>query len=204
MLSDTFMGWVVFILCSVGGLVMIVGSLVLLGKRIIVLDSEGKQATNVELPFGFKLNTHVPVLVMLLFGVFLFALPIYRSPAICENAKLHKKVYPEMITLKGKTGSPDKLFVRAVVAEQMVDPDGDAILEVPLNKTKPYWVVYTNLAGDRIFDTEQLKWDRLQADNTYVLRGIGISHREAEAQATPTPIQQQLLPARIENEFKDQ
>ena len=203
MVSDTFMGWVVFILCSVGGLIMIGGSLLLLGKRIIVLDSGGKQTTTVKLPFGFGMSTQFPVLVMLLFGVFLFALPIYRSPAICGDTLLHKKHFPEMITLKGNTGSEVDVRARAVVADRVVRPEEEVMLKVPLNTGEPYTIVYTDPDGDQIYDVEPLNWEKVK-DRTYTLTGIKLKLGGGEAKATPTPVQQQLVTAAVENEFKDQ
>lgn len=203
MISDTLMGWIVFILCSVGGLVMIVGSLVLLGKRIIVLDSAGKQTTTVKLPFGFGMSTQFPVLVMLLFGVFLFALPIFKSPAICNDTTLHKKNFPEMITLKGNTGSEVDVRARAVVADRVVRPEEEVMLKVPLNTGEPYTIVYTDPDGDQIYDIEPLNWEKVK-DRTYRLNGIKLKLGSGEVKATPTPVQQQLLPASVESEFKDQ
>ncbi|MCA1616701.1 MAG: hypothetical protein LC800_21940 [Acidobacteria bacterium] len=201
---DISPSWIIFIMCSVGGLIMIVGSLILLSKRIIVLDSEGKQSTTVELPFGVRLNTHFPVLVMLGFGVFLFALPIFKNPDICSDPVQHKKTYPEMITLKGNNESSINMFARAVVAEQLVHPQTDMLMEVPLNPKKIYSVVYTDPDGNRVYGFEQLKWERLAKDGTYTLVGVKVQADNAEAARPAAPVRKELLPADEVSEFKDQ
>jgi hypothetical protein len=58
-----------FVLSSVAGFVLVTGSLILLWKGRIILDTEGKSVSQVELPLGFKFSTQFPVLVMFFFGV---------------------------------------------------------------------------------------------------------------------------------------
>src|SRR5437879_357731 len=88
---------ILFVLCEAAGLVLVFGSVLLLWKGRIFLDSEGKTVSHVELPMGIKIDTHAPVLVMLLFGVFMAAFPLYYGKDICPDPSLHTRAFPEMV-----------------------------------------------------------------------------------------------------------
>lgn len=64
-------------ICAFAGMVIVLGSLLLLWKGRIVLDSTRREISEVELPLGFKVKTQHPILIMFLFGSFLLAMPIY-------------------------------------------------------------------------------------------------------------------------------
>ena len=64
-------------ICAFAGMLIVLGSLLLLWKGRIVLDSVKGEISEVELPLGFKVKTQQPILVMFLFGSFLLAMPIY-------------------------------------------------------------------------------------------------------------------------------
>ena len=64
-------------ICAFAGMLMMLGSLLLLWKGRIVFDSVKGEISEVELPLGFKIKTQQPILVMFLFGSFLLAMPIY-------------------------------------------------------------------------------------------------------------------------------
>jgi hypothetical protein len=64
-------------ICAFTGLLIAFGSLLLLWKGRVLVDSAKGEISEVELPGGFKLKTQQPILVMFLFGSFLLALPIY-------------------------------------------------------------------------------------------------------------------------------
>jgi hypothetical protein len=64
-------------ICAFTGLVIALGSLLLIWKGRVLVDSAKGEISEVTLPGGFKLKTQQPILVMFLFGSFLLALPIY-------------------------------------------------------------------------------------------------------------------------------
>lgn len=142
------MDWsmVLFILCSVAGLVMVMGSIFLLWKGRIYLDTQGKSVSRVELPLGIKFGTQFPVLVMFLFGVFLLIFPVYYAKNICPNLPLHSKRFPEMVKVTGKVKTPIPINVYAVIAEQPMTSD-DVIFNVPFVKDAPYRIMYSGKDG---------------------------------------------------------
>ena len=89
------MDWIIilFVLCSAAGLVLVVGSLLLLWKGRIFLDAKGTDISHVELPMGIKLDTHAPVLVIFLFGVFMLVFPVYYNKYLCPDPKLHTRIF---------------------------------------------------------------------------------------------------------------
>ena len=56
--------WIIiplYYLCSVAGLVMVVGGIWLIYKEKIFIDRETKQITEIEIPGGWKFRTNIPV-----------------------------------------------------------------------------------------------------------------------------------------------
>ena len=142
------MDWsmVLFILCSLAGLVMVMGSIFLLWKGRIYLDTEGKSVSKVELPLGIKFGTQFPVLIMFLFGVFLLIFPVYYAKNICPNLALHTKTFPEMVKVTGRVKTQTPINVYAVIAEQPMTND-DVIFNVPFIKNVPYRIMYSGKDG---------------------------------------------------------
>jgi hypothetical protein len=142
------MDWsiVLFILCSLAGLVMVMGSIFLLWKGRIYLDNKGKSVSKVELPLGIKFGTQFPVLIMFLFGVFLLIFPVYYAKNICPNLPLHAKRFPEMVKVTGKVKTPIPVNVYAVIAEQPMTRD-NVIFNVPFVKDVPYRIMYSGKDG---------------------------------------------------------
>jgi hypothetical protein len=144
---------VLFILCSVAGIIMVIGSLFLLYRGRIYLDTEGKSVSQVELPMGIKFSTQYPVLVMFLFGVFMLVFPVNYAKNICPDLSLHRKVFPEIVRVKGKVISKDakdRIDVYAVVDEQSNAHD-EVILNVPFKPNGRYQIVYST--NNRILDS---------------------------------------------------
>lgn len=141
-----------FLLCSLAGLIMVVGSLFLLWKGRIYLDNEGKNVSEFELPLGFRIKTQFPVLVMFLFGTFLMALPIYYNPRLCPDLPFHNKAPLEMVDLTGKINSPTTVKVLAVVAEQQANGEREIKLRVPYVENRPYRIRYECPSGSFLRD----------------------------------------------------
>ncbi len=66
-----------YYLCTVGGLMLLVGSMFLIFKGKILIDKETKEVVSVELPWLGKLQTHTPALVLFLMGAGLVIYPLH-------------------------------------------------------------------------------------------------------------------------------
>jgi len=144
-----------FLLCSVAGLIMVVGSLFLLWRGRIYLDHKGKQITQVELPMGIKFSTQFPVLVMFFFGVVLLIYPpyyfgkTYRDVNLCPDKSLHSKMFPEMVQVTSTVNSATPVDVYAVVGWQD-KVRNTAILELPFKQGGIYRLLYSDGHGGMI------------------------------------------------------
>jgi hypothetical protein len=130
-----------YILSSAAGLVLVIGCLLLLWKGRIVLDTEGKSVSQIELPLGIKFATQFPVLIIFLLGVVLLVYPIYQARNICIDLLLHTKAFPEMVRISGEVVSKEPLDVFAILDEQP-NTHNAVILNVPFRKDARYRVVY--------------------------------------------------------------
>jgi hypothetical protein len=173
-----------FVLCSLAGLLMVVGSLALLWKGRIYLDTEGKSVSQVELPLGIKFGTQFPVLIMFLFGAFLLIFPVYYDKNICPDLALHSKTFPQMVKVIGKVNSPTKLDVYAIVDEQP-NAQNDVVLWVPFKRDARYRVVFSSN------DTELVSQPfTLEGLEPYVLREVKLEKpsETASPEATKNPV----------------
>lgn len=114
-------------LCASAGLIMIVGSLILISKRIIFIDVATQKVTEIELPLGFKVKTQTPVILLFVLGGFLLVFPIWQLKDRLKGGNL------ELTTMTGKIKAPgtDKLKVYAVVGVDETN-NGEVRLKVPL------------------------------------------------------------------------
>ena len=144
-----------FLLCSVSGLIMVVGSLFLLWRGRIYLDHKGEQVTQIELPMGIKFSTQVPVLVMFFFGVVLLVYPpyyfgkSYHDANLCPDLSLHKKDFPEMVEVSSNIYSSTPIDVYAVVGWQD-KVRNTVIMELPFRKGGLYRLIYSDGRGGMI------------------------------------------------------
>lgn len=148
-----------YLLCAIAGFIITVGSLLLIWKGRIVVDAEAKQITNVELPFGIKLQTNLPMVLMFLFGGALLAFPIWQAARV-ERPGSHAY-------LNGKIEGPEPVRA-AAVADEKYDIIGEFNLQVPLTECQ-YTVIYTARNGVTRLGQEIVN---LKSDQTnYTLRG---------------------------------
>jgi hypothetical protein len=91
--------------CAISGALIIAGSLFLLYKQRIYIDSQTKEITAIELPIGVKLRTNAPVLVLFLLGGGLLIYPIVKS-----------ELFVREVTIRGGVGSNSQPAVVYVVA----------------------------------------------------------------------------------------
>ena len=109
--------YVLYIACSLAGLIMIVGGIWLLAKQKIYLDRETKEPIDVELPGGMKVKANSPALALFLVGFIPLLYPVY---------KLNPEKY-RVVQTANLTGSidprADTIVVYASLAEDSVQPN---------------------------------------------------------------------------------
>lgn len=149
------MNWTMslFALCSLAGLVMVVGSLFLLWKGRIILEKQGDNysASEIELPMGIKLKTQFPVLVMFLFGAFMLFVPIHYCPQLCKDPAAHLRQPLEMVELHGKVASDDPVEVNVVAAERTTDTKQGVNVAVPYYQNSHYTIKYYDADGNPMY-----------------------------------------------------
>jgi len=140
------MDWnfLLFIVSSVAGLILTVGSLFLLWKGRIVLDSEGKP-TEMQLPLNFTIKTQTPVLIMFLLGAFMIFLPQYYKARECIDLNAHKS--RPLVKLTGEVESDDYMEVYAIVDAQKANTDTKVDFTVPYLEDRRYYVLYLRRDG---------------------------------------------------------
>lgn len=145
-----------YLLCATAGFIVAVGSLLLIWKGRIVVDAEAKQITKLELPFGIKLQTNLPMMLMFLFGSSLLAFPVWQATRAADNQKI--------AYLNGKIesrGQEWKQVAAMAVADEKSNIVHEFILQVPLTESQ-YTVVYT--------------WDRGKLDEEVIQLEPGKTH----------------------------
>jgi hypothetical protein len=156
---------ILYLLCAIAGFIITVGSLILIWKGRIVVDAEAKQITNMELPFGIKLQTNLPMALMFVFGGALLAFPIWQSARAANNQKV--------AYLNGKIesqGQQSRRVTATAVADEKSNIVREFTLQVPLTEGK-YTVIYT-------WDRRKLDEEIVQlkaGETNYTLRGPNVT-----------------------------
>jgi hypothetical protein len=156
---------ILYLLCAIAGFTITVGSLILIWKGRIVVDAEAKQITNMELPFGIKLQTNLPMALMFVFGGALLAFPIWQSARAANNQKI--------AYLNGKIesqGQQSRRVTATAVADEKSNIVREFTLQVPLTEGK-YTVIYT-------WDRRKLDEEIVQlkaGETNYTLRGPNVT-----------------------------
>ncbi len=70
-----------FYLSAISGAFVIIGGIVLIGKRKIYIDQATKKPIEFELPLFGKFKSNTPALALFFFGTFLITYPIMKRPA---------------------------------------------------------------------------------------------------------------------------
>ena len=204
------LNWLILLLCSLGGLMMLAGSLYLLWKGRINMNKEGRSPTKIKLPGGFEMETPVAGLVMFVLGVFMLFVPIYYSPKMCRDLTFHDKKPLEMVELRGKVSTDTDVEVYVVVDEQRANAEQTISLSVPLLSDRRYVVRYMDPGGGELAH-QNFRLDqnvRLDSDKkVFDLRPVGMrvkAVQEAGPAASPTPqiILEQSEPSSAISEFK--
>src|ERR1700674_309196 len=191
--------WLLFLSCSLAGLIMVVGSLYLLWKGRIDLHRETKGSTKFKLPGGFEVESPVAGLIMFVMGAFMLFIPIHYSPRICPNPAFHLKKPLEMVQLRGNVSTDTNIEVYAIVDEQKANADQTVSLSVPYLPDRRYVVRYTNATGGLAMEEN---FRLAEGQQVYELRGVQVKGAAAAA-AGPTPaiILEQTEPSSAVAEF---
>jgi len=132
--------------CAIAGLIIVVGSVFLLiWKSRIMIDAQGGAVSEIELPFGFKLRTQLPVVAMCFVGAFLLTLPIILIRNTFEEVPI--------VQLTGKIHRAGSYKAYAIASD--CDASNEVRLVVPYVKNANYTVRYydsTRFVFDEIID----------------------------------------------------
>ncbi len=166
-----------YYLCSLSGLVMVVGGIWLVYKEKIVIDRESKTVTEIETPIG-KFKTNLPALVLFALGFVPLIFPIVKSVG-----------YSNQMSIRGNvTSEAHPVTIYAVVRTDALQQNGEYSLEVPapFGKVEDYRVVY--VAGGMVLeervDAENLKSGVVKMQSK-VLTAPGTTQYVADVQDTP-------------------
>jgi hypothetical protein len=151
-------------LCAFTGLIVVVGSLLLIWTGRIVIDKDGS-VSEVQLPFGFRLHTQLPVVIMFFFGAFLLALPV-----VLDRRSLGEV---PTLTLTGKIGkAPEGSSYKVYAVADDTESTTDVLLTVPSVKTTHYQVLYF-YGSTKVFN-EPIDWSKVVNDR-YQLTGFDLT-----------------------------
>lgn len=157
--------------CASAGFIMIVGSLILISKRIIMLDTQTKEViTEIRLPFNIRLKTNLPTIIMLSLGVLLLVFPIWQANEREKTQAKARERNLRRIVLKGPVEYPEPIKVY-VIAGQKAEVLREVSLEVPLSQCT-YTVAYYCGNGARKLDDEEIILKGDEPDTPYLLRGF--------------------------------
>ena len=82
----------VLVLCALAGISLLIGVLLLLAKRIIVLDHETKQPMEFEFPVLGKVKTQSPVIALAIIGALLIAYSVHERRLSLEEVRIEGDV----------------------------------------------------------------------------------------------------------------
>jgi hypothetical protein len=139
-----------YYLCAIGGLLLILGSIVLLSLRKTLVDKETSQPTEIEVPLLGKVRVNSPALVLFAVGI----IPLVF--AVWDYHKLREKLAEEVSIVGTVTTDSPEVQVYAVVAlgtvENTASPTsakGTFRFDVPL-LGKPYEIYYVAQNGNAL------------------------------------------------------
>lgn len=165
-------------ICAFAGLFVVLGSLLLLWKGRILIDSKKGEISEVELPFGFKMKTQQPILVMFLFGAFLLAMPIYTVKESLNG--IPKVVISGQV--QGESAAVDGLKAYAIIADS--DVTNEVKFSLPLLENTFYRVKYydrRSFVFDQVVDLSKV------VDGTYQLPPFKLTNAPIRAALAAAP-----------------
>jgi hypothetical protein len=197
-----FATWSILAFCSLAGLAVLLGCLMLLWKRRIYLDAEGKSVTKVELPMLGKLETQYPVLALFVLGGVLLGVPAYYSyqtrhgfyeARLCPNRPFHDKEPLQLVKLEGTVVADTDFDVFAVVDTKSATAGRSIKLDliVPFIKNHRYHIKYIDRNG-RFYPGEDFVLDAFTP--TRLLTGLDMRAGGGDAPVAVAPAQQLVSP----------
>lgn len=135
-----------YYLCSLAGLVMVVGGIWLLYRQKIYIDTQSKEVTEIETPVG-KFRTNVPALVLFALGFIPLIYPMVQLAGLTQQVIIRGNV----------KANAHPVLIYAVTDSDSLLQDGEFSIPVPvLKKTADYKVVYV-VGNTMAQDTVDLK-----------------------------------------------
>lgn len=152
MLSD-----ILYVICSVGGLTMIVGGIYLLAKRKIYIDRTTEQPTEI-VGLGVRFKTNVPGLVFFALGFIPLIYPVYKL----DPSKYH---VVETVRIRGSfcpTPKTMSVVYAAAAQDPVSDPGKTFSMKAPFlpDENQDYKVLL--IANDIVIREKTVSWK----DNT--------------------------------------
>jgi len=71
---------ILLLLSAIAGILLLVGTMLLLWFRRIYIDAQTGQPTEIEIPLIGKFRTHAPAFALIIVGAILVIYPIYNAP----------------------------------------------------------------------------------------------------------------------------
>lgn len=167
-------------ICAFAGLVIVLGSLTLIWKGRILVDSQKGEISEVSLPGGFKIKTQRPILVMFFFGSFLLAMPIYV-------VKDRVSVIPKVAIsgqVKNDSAAVDTLKAYAIIADS--DVTNEVKFYLPQLDDVSYRVKYYDPKSYR-FVFDQLVDLKQAADGTFHLLPFNVTNAPQQVAVAIVP-----------------
>lgn len=131
-----------YYLCSVSGLILVIGGIWLLAKRKIYLKAETNEVIAIQLPRGIRFKTNVPVLGLIGLGCILLLLPIFL---------LGSPIEPSKVVRGSIKSSIHPVIIYASIRTEAVQQDGTFSLTIPCSRLPGYTSKLLYVAGSIIF-----------------------------------------------------
>ena len=123
------------LLSTIAGILLLVGTMLLLWFRRIYIDAQTGQPTEIEIPLIGKFRTHAPTFALIIVGAILVIYPIYYAPK------------QDFITVEGAVNAGRKSVTVLVVSlpnnQATLDDVGPFHMSVPLIKDANYRVKFS-------------------------------------------------------------
>jgi hypothetical protein len=156
-------------ICATAGLIVVAGSLFLIWNGRILIDTENNSVSEVQLPFGFRIKTQLPVVVMFFFGAFLLALPLFVVRKSFETTPV--------VTLVGQIQSSQRQPFKAYAMAADCDATSEVRLKVPFVQATDFKVLYYD-KKNFVFD-ENIDWSKV-IDGKYELRPFVVTNENEQ------------------------
>lgn len=155
-----------YYLCSIAGLVMVVGGIWLIYKEKIIIDKETKQVIEVEIPFFGKIKTNIPALALFIFGFAGLIYPIIQSRGFAQQLRITGDVETDTFPMT----------IYAIVELDTLQNNRRFSLTVPFLKevTKEYRVLYLaqNLVEEEFADAQQTQSGEIRLPMKKISAGV--------------------------------